>query len=210
MRYRTLKAFGVETQAPQWALTLLSLILVAGIGWMVYAKVYADPELVIVSLKDANKQLNEEVEEYSQHAMEDPQKHELFEDQDGKLILRVFKDHCVLIQRQTSKGTRTKLVMDLARGMKMISTAAAPTLELQLLPVVYAAESQTGCQRGCANPHPGQFTWRYGQQYVNGWVELWRRWPEGCTHVQLFHPKTGAWDSNPDGTARVRWTCCVH
>lgn len=199
------KAFGVETEAPRWALTLLSLILIAGIGWTIYRKVYADPERVLITLQDANKQLAAEVEEYSLHMMEEPQKHELFEDQDGRLLLRVFKDHCVLIQRQTSRGVRTKLVMDFARGSIAQIRQSNQLLDFLVAPV----EAQTTCQRGCLNPHPGEFRWWYGAQRGE-WVEVWRQWPEGCTHVQLFNPRLRAWDSNPDGSARVHWTCCVH
>jgi len=180
-------------------------MLLAGAGWLIYQKVYYEPEHILVSLKDANKQLAAEIEEYSLHAMEEPEKHELFEEHDGKLILRVFKDHCVLIQRQTLKGTRTKLVPDLARNLT-ITRYQQPAANW--LPVVEAA--QRSCQGGCINPHPGDFKWWYGAQTVDGWVEVWREWPEGCRHVQMFHPRTGSWDSNRDGSARVRWVCCVH
>ena len=205
-KYLPLKAFGFETQAPRWVLTLLALILVIGVAWTVYLKVYADPERVLITLKDANKQLAAEVEEYSLHAMEEPEKHELFEEQDGKLILRVFKDHCVLIQRTTIRGTRTKLVPDLARN-NFLSSSRYKEPSDSWLPVV---EAQPACQRGCLNPHPGDFKWWYGTQTPTGWVEVWREWPEGCRHVQMFHPRTGTWESNPDGSARVRWVCCVH
>lgn len=202
-KYLPLKAFGVETQAPRWVLTILSLILIGGIGYMVFRKVYEEPERVLINLKDANRQLSAEVEEYSLHVMEEPQKHELFEDTDGKLALRVFKDHCILIQRQTIRGLRTKLVMDLARNS--VTHYAEPSWNV--LPVAFA---QGTCSRGCLNPHPGgNFKWWYGHQ--NGaWVEVWRQWPDGCQHVQMFNAQNRYWDSNPDGSARVRWTCCVH
>jgi hypothetical protein len=204
-KYYPIKAFGFETQAPRWALTLFALVLIAGIALTVYEKTYVQPEQQLLTLKDTNKQLAIEVEEYSLHAMEEPQKHELFEDQDGKLMLRVFKDHCVLIQRQTNRGMRTKLVIDLVRSGPLSSTRQTLP-SFSLLPVAYA---QSACQRGCLNPHPGNFKWWYGRR--NGaWVEVWRQWPEGCTHVQMFQPQAGLWDSNPDGSARVRWTCCVH
>jgi len=204
-KYIPLKLFGIETEAPRWAVTLLALILIAGVGIVIYEKTYAEPEKQLINLKDANKQLAAEIEEYSLHAMEEPEKHELFEDQDGKLLLRIFKDHCVLIQRQTLKGVRSKLVMDLARA-----TAISPIHQVQpsrsVLPIAEAAQA---CQRGCLNPHPGQFRWWYGERH-GAWVEVWRQWPEGCQHVQMFNPQAGVWDSNPDGSARVRWTCCVH
>jgi hypothetical protein len=201
-KYFPLKAFGFELQVPRWILGPFAVVLFIAATWTVYQKVYSDPERVLISLKDANKQLTAEVEEYSLHAMEEPEKHELFEEADGKLLLRVFKDHCVLIQRQTSRGVRSKLVMDLAKGgsTRRVDPLAA------LFPVLEAAQA---CNRGCKNPHPGDFKWWYGKQ-DGQWIEVWRQWPEGCTHVQMFNTYYRTWDSNPDGTPRVRWTCCVH
>lgn len=202
-KYFPIKAFGIETQVPAWTVWALSVILLLGISYTIYRKVYEEPERVLISLKDANKQLEAEIEEYSLHAMEEPQKHELFEEQDGKLILRVFKDHCVLIQRQTLRGVRTKLVMDLARG-------GAAFRRIVPLPVIFPVlEAAQACNRGCLNPHPGEFRWWYGKQ-DGQWIEVWRKWPEGCQHVQMFNTYYRTWDSNPDGTPRVRWTCCVH
>jgi hypothetical protein len=202
-KYLPLKFLGVETQAPTWAITVLVVILLTAAGLMVYQK-YVEPERTVITLKDANKQLAAEVEEYGLHVMEEPEKHELFEEQDGKLMLRVFKDHCVLIQRQTRRGTRTKLVMDLDRSNTGVSRYVTPPMNW--IPIVEAGQV---CNRGCLNPHPGQFRWWYGAQQGD-WVEVWRQWSEGCTHVQMFNPRVRSWDSNPDGSARVRWTCCVH
>lgn len=63
--------------------------------------------------------------------------------------------------------------------------------------------------RACADPHPGQFqTWN-GQQ--NGcWIQVWRRWPDGCQHFQWFNTCNGYWDNHPNGAPRVTWTHCAH
>jgi hypothetical protein len=67
---------------------------------------------------------------------------------------------------------------------------------------------QGGCQRRCLDPHPGQFQSWNGQQ--NGcWIQVWRRWPEGCQHYQWFNSCNGYWDSYPNGAPKVVWTCCV-
>ena len=66
-----------------------------------------------------------------------------------------------------------------------------------------------GCQGKCLDPHPGQFQAWNGQQ--NGcWVQVWRRWPEGCQHYQWYNACNGYWDSYPNGAPKVFWTCCVH
>lgn len=204
----TFKAFGVEFPISRWGIVALSLIVVLGSAGFVYQKLYSDPERAIVTLKEVNARMAAEVEEYGRHVMEEPTKHELFEDGDGALALRVYRDHCVLIQRRTRDGMRTRLVPDLARKDIASNQISAPPAGWALFPVLHAQGSP--CQRGCLNPHPGQFQWWYGESRKDGWVEVWRRWTEGCTHVQLFNPRLGVWESNPDGSPRVRWTCCVH
>lgn len=196
---------GLEFQMPLLAAYALSAVLVAGAGLLIYQKVWADPERALVSVKDVNTQLAEMVEEYSKHAMETPEKHELFEDTDGLLALRVYKDHCVMIQRQTRLGgMRTKLVIDLARtGHAPLSQIAPPVSS------AFVAYAQGPCQRGCLNPHPGNFKWWYGER-KGDWIEVVRLWPDGCQHTQMFHPGSGTWDTNPDGSPKIHWICCSH
>jgi len=186
------------------AVAWISVLVCIGIASIIYTQVLKTPEN-IVSIKEVNERLANEIEEYGLHAMEAPAKHELLEDADGALALRVFSDHCVLIQRKTLRGIRTRLVLDLAReGLRAQNRVEPPAIGL--MPVVSA---QGACNRGCLNPHPGQFRWWYGQRRGE-WVEVWRQWPEGCTHVQLMHPASGNWETNGDGSPRVRWSCCVH
>ena len=55
----------------------------------------------------------------------------------------------------------------------------------------------------CINPHPGPFNQWYGQ--VNGcFVQVWRQWPDGCTHFQWFNRCYNYFDPN------ITWTNCVH
>lgn len=205
---QTFKFFGLEFPLVKGAVWGLSLVAVLGTAGYVYQKLYSDPEKAILSLKEVNQRIAFEVEEYGKHVMEEPTKHELFEDEDGALVVRVYRDHCVLIQRRTRDGMKTRLVPDLARRDLVATNFVTAPQAAWGLPVLYAA--QPGCSRGCLNPHPGNFRWWYGQQRKDGWIEVWRQWPEGCTHMQLFFPSRGIWDSNPDGSPRVRWTCCTH
>ena len=204
--YERFKFLGMEIPLPKPAVYVLSAVVGVGVALCIGKQLTNDPyRRELVSKEEAIKRLAAEVEEYSLHAMEEPERHELLEDADGKLIVRVFRDHCVLIQRQSIRGIRSKLVIDLARTNMTSSRQVAPPKES--LFVAYAADP---CQRGCLNPHEGKFKWWYGQQRQSGWVEVWREWPDRCRHVQLFHPGAGIWDTNPDGTPKVRWTCCVH
>ena len=204
---KTLEAFGFKIPLPRPAVYALAAVVTVGIAAAIYQKVYGEPERVIVTLKDVNQQLAASVEEFGLHVMEEPTKHELFEDTDGALMLRVYPDHCVLIQRRLRNGSvLTKLVPDLARADRKVTSQVAPQSEWSWLPVLHA---QAACNRGCLNPHPGPFKWWYGAQRGD-WVEVWRQWPEGCNHFQLFHPRSGSWQTNPDGSPLVNWRCCVH
>jgi hypothetical protein len=55
----------------------------------------------------------------------------------------------------------------------------------------------------CLNPHPGQFRFWNGQQ--NGClIQVWRQWPDGCTHFEWFNTCSQVWDP------QIYWTFCVH
>lgn len=204
LRGREITLWGMTIPITNWTVSGLSVLVLIGVAGAIYQKVWRTPP-DMVSIAEVNQRLANEVEEYGLHAMEEPTKHEYLEDADGGLALRVYPDHCVMIQRKTRRGIRTKLVVDIARDVPRAARQVAPP-SVDVLPVALAAQQ---CAGGCLNPHPGPFNWWYGAR--NGeWVEVWRRWPEGCQHVQLFHPPSGSWDTNPNGTPRVRWQCCVH
>lgn len=208
MKVHTFKAFGFEFPVTPGAVYALGIVAVLGTAGFIYQKLYDDPERALLSLKEVNARMAFEVEEYGLHSMEEPTKHELFTDPDGVMSIRVYADHCVLIQRKTPRGVRTRLVPDLTRdGTAHFDAPAA----WSVIPPVYAAEIEgPSCSRGCLNPHPGRFNSRYGAEKGGGWIEVWRQWPEGCTHVQMYNVRAQVWDTNQDGTPRIHWTCCVH
>jgi hypothetical protein len=108
-------------------------------------------------------------------------------------------------QPGTGPGDRVLLTSTIA--WELIGTPEGPPL-----PAPPAPEPRQFCGGRCLNPHPGQF-----QQWVGGTapgntcvVQIWRRWPEGCTHWQWFNKCNNIWDADQFGNARVNWTCCVH
>jgi hypothetical protein len=54
---------------------------------------------------------------------------------------------------------------------------------------------------GCVNPHPGQFTSRWGA--ASGCtVPFYRTWQDGCEHYQLYNSCVGKWDP------KINWVHC--
>lgn len=55
----------------------------------------------------------------------------------------------------------------------------------------------------CINPHPGTFQTWVGQR--NGcWIQIWRRFQDGCVHYEWFNSCYNYWDP------KIYWTFCVH
>ena len=176
---------------PRWSAHLTAAL--AGLATLagLYAQYFREPE--VLTLAAANAALAESVAEYGIHIVETP----VWESGDTSLAVRAYADGCVAIVRKTPTRTVSRLVVDLARQ-------GAPPASWTLPGV-----ATVSAQGRCLPAHPGPFSWRYGDR-VGEWVEVWRLWPEGCEHVQLFHPPSGAWAVNPDGTPQVRWTQCRH
>jgi hypothetical protein len=59
-------------------------------------------------------------------------------------------------------------------------------------------------QGRCMNPHPGQFSYWWGPPFDQCNSPLYRRFPDGCTHYQIYNRCANSWD------ARIFWTYCVH
>lgn len=195
-----IKLLGLEIPLERWALHLVGAIAVVSVAALALAHII--PEwTAVLSPQKVNEQLEEDISEYGLHVMEAPEhEYTLFDDVRGKLAVRAYADGCLLIQRRNQVATVTKLVRDLSRPSTPPKRAG--TLLPSLIPTVNA-------QGRCLNPHSGPFQWKYGAR--NGcWVEVWRVFSDSCTHVQFLNVCSGAWDSNPDGSAKVRWTRCVH
>lgn len=178
----------VADGVPKWALVLMvlfaGLVVTAGL----YLTVVAKPGEQLVTLKQANDALQANIDEYGRHMGEKPESEVLLmDDVRGQLVVQSYADACLLLVRTTAKGMKSKLVSDLARG---------DLAELHLMPVVEAAGGS------CLNPHPGQFkTWSVPQGGCA--VQVWRQWPDGCTHWQYFDACSGAWGG-------INWTTCNH
>lgn len=194
-----LKAFGMEIPISRSVLPLLGLAacaVVAGVAWRQW-----QTPTDVVTLREANAQLTASVSEYGRHLADDPEKVEKFyDDARGSLAVRMFSDGCIVLRWvDRDHHAATRFVRNIAHE----NSEPIASYELPLLTVPVAAAGR------CLDQHPGPFRTWYGAR-KGDWVEVWRQWPDGCTHVQLLNIVTGAWDSYANGAARVTWTQCVH
>jgi hypothetical protein len=198
-RYLRIVIFGVPLPIPYWSIQgfgVLALIAVTVLIWK-----QLEPQAMI-SLAEANHAMNVEVTEYSKHIIDTAESSM----DSGRISVRVFKDGCLLVQRHVGTKVSTRLLPDpdLMEDKEGKEEHGVPQYKsaLELEPVAMA-------QGQCLNPHPGNFQTAYGQK--NGCiVEVWRRFEDSCEHVQLLNACNNSWDSNPDGSPRVRWTRCIH
>lgn len=189
---------------PRWSLALGVIVLIGGVVLFTLSPFWKRPTLEVSSAV-ATRALQDAVNEYGRHIAETPEASAtLLDDARGRLTVQRYADGCLLLARTAGATVRSKLVVDLAKATADGAMTAWPAL----IPEVEAAELAE--QPGCLNPHPGPFETGYGRRVDACWVEVWRRWPDGCEHVQMLNTCNGAWDANGDGTPRVRWTRCVH
>jgi len=192
----TLSLFGVTIPIPRWSIGGFGVLALVGVAGIIYRQIFP-PDLI--NLQQANHALSLEVQEYGRHLGDTPQTVYASE----LLTLRVYDDRCLLIttKKAGTSEVLTKLVPDLTRADWPHNGPDTHISELWST-AVYA-------QGRCLSPHPGQFQTSYGKR--NGcWVEVWRRWPDGCEHMQQLNTCSGAWETNADGTPKVTWTKCVH
>jgi len=56
----------------------------------------------------------------------------------------------------------------------------------------------------CLNPHPGAFESWWGRPEDDCWAPMYRRFADGCEHLQRYNRCANAWDQ------RIQWQKCVH
>lgn len=225
-KHLTLSLFGLTLPIPRWSIGAFGVLAILGVATVVYRQMFpAD----LLTLQQANHALSVEIQEYGRHLIDTPTQAFTTEG----LVVRVYDDHCLLIQRRTPGAVLTKLVPDLTRGdwshspgdhgsVPVAGREQSPINRLMGAPRDESAEPWTldgslavhaaavSAQPGrCLPQHPGDFATSYGAR-SGCWVEVWRAWPDGCAHAQHFNTCSGTWDSNPDGSPRVRWVRCVH
>jgi hypothetical protein len=199
---------GFQVPLSKWATAWLSAIAIVAIGFGAYRYFYpVEPELI--SVKQANHLLRLEIDEYNRHIVEAPAIS--LTDDAGNVSLRLFDDGCLVVWQKRGTRSSTRLLVDPSRAnAEHRSGDVSGALHHEYRRLAQLLEPAAQAAGRCLNPHPGQFTWQYGKRIDNCWVEVWRQFADGCVHMQLFNACGGSWDSNPDGSARVQWTRCLH
>lgn len=204
-RYINFRLLGFDLKIPRWTTFFFGIIAVVFVGGSVYRHFFP---IDLVSLEEAQHMMSIEIQEYGKHLVDVPK--QAFDADD--LVVRIYPDTCLLIQRRVNGAVWTKLVPDLSRtDFKHRPGDEVPRKsDAELFQFVTPLEASE--QQRCLNPHPGQFQTTYGRRDSNDpcWIEVWRRWPDQCEHVQMYSTCSGMFDSNPNGSPRVRWTRCVH
>ncbi|MDX6270237.1 MAG: hypothetical protein QOD28_1460 [Acidobacteriota bacterium] len=196
----------------------------------------AKAEKEAASLRAKKEEIEQQLvryKEYQIHYGEAPKStRELFNSADlGSLSVSFFtSDGCLRVNRKAPGHNQAELIYWIAAksipleappgkldDVKVSRQEVPPTSQPFLnasyqfasLDPAAAAPTAGKSVAGCLDPHPGAFQSWNGQQ--NGcWIQVWRRWPEGCQHYQWFNGCNGYWDNHPNGAPRVYWTSCAH
>lgn len=191
----TLPAGIALDDVPRWLQVTVVLLVLSGVGWWAIR----DPEQQLITQREANAALKEQVQEFGKHIAEAPETVvTLLDDARGKLVAQRYADGCVLLARTSSAGLRSKLIMDLALDDDVILHSTLFHWPADGMSLLYGPLSAR-----CVDPHPGEFTTRYGERQ-GCWVPVFRAWADGCEHVQHFNACRGVFD------ATITWTRCIH
>ncbi len=208
--YTPIKLFGVEIPLPRWAVWLIAALTVVGFGVFLFRQFYPDKVGKIEIAESQFQQINES----QKHISEQPiARIQVFSDPRGTLeALFYASDGCLLVSRKSVLGNTVNFwVMDPARFSNTSPPPSGVISQNSGVDITFSSPAYAGealCSGNCLNPHPGVFTWYVSEQ--NGcWMKVVRQWPDGCSHFQWFNSCSGTWDTNPNGTPKITWICCV-
>ncbi len=181
--------------------------------------------------RDATHHIDEDAEHYKFHEEHPEDTPELKKiatiDADNYVAYKFYgkTDKCVYVLRHVKGIPYSQYIKDPTQqgGIPHMHSAAGnapsdgPSLAIftglfdALVPSAAAAQIQFSTdtsahlqqvQAGCANPHPGPFSWWWGSPNDQCWSPMYRQWRDGCTHYQLFNRCANAWDG------RIFWVTC--
>jgi hypothetical protein len=201
------EGFGFKMPLPRWAASILACLILLGVVLMLYKKFGRD----LVSPAETGEQA-----EYVKHFIESREipvekfVRSFADPARGDLQVSYYEsDGCVLLLRRPPHATPS---MHWVKYFSGIGAGAAapdpspdartPTLDGPIASAGLAfprpptiATGAGACTGQCQNPHPGNFQSWNGER-KQCWVQVWRRWPDGCVHYQWFNSCTNYWDSD--------------
>ena len=238
-RKSKIEVLGVTIPAKPWVVTCFTCILILGavgsLGLRVVLPMIDLQNTKDRAAKEAIQKANLRFQEYQKHLSESPQK---LLDHPDLTVSFYPSDGCLLVRRKGPgandaridnwipagsipierppklAGTGDSMLEDWKDGHDFqapgyLATAETVNATDETVNATETSAEPQGCSGRCLDPHPGPFQSWNGEQ--NGcWIQVWRRWPEGCQHYQWYNSCNGYWDSYPNGAPKVNWTCCVH
>ncbi|HWW14727.1 MAG TPA: hypothetical protein VN310_08715 [Candidatus Dormibacteraeota bacterium] len=148
---------------------------------------------------------------------------------DNYLHYRYFEktDKCIWINRRQAGVNHKQWIKDplnhlhdvdihesveLERSSKLLAESSAARSSELFPDLIPAASAQSAIPSEsllepvqanfCVNPHPGTFTYWWGQPIDACNSPMYRKFTDGCTHYQIYNRCANSWDG------RIFWTFC--
>jgi hypothetical protein len=199
---------GNTLPVPRWTLSWIGVLVLIAMAAVIARHLGLDFQNVSWS-EEAKKQMEFANQEYGRHLWEEPV--QTYSALDGVFMIKTYADHCIAIQRKVGASVKVKLIPDLIMESDRTErrSDSDATSSSWAGRTIDAIVPRLEAQGRCTTPHSGSFkTWNGEKRGCQ--VQVWRQWPDGCTHYQMMNTCTGAWDANADGSPRLTWTACRH
>lgn len=205
----TFKFLGMEIPLARPGIIGISVLTVIVFGAYSWFQFIA-PHIQFGDVSISKSQLVQ-LQETQKHFAEDPEvRTSIFSDARGEMKAIFYRsDGCLLVSRRSSdvlSPATAVWILDPARIPKETSPGAISG-GTTISGLGFSTPAYAG--GNCMYPHPGEFRYWYGER-KDPWVQIWRQWPDGCTHYQWYNAAYNYWALNPDGSPQIFWTMCNH
>ena len=215
------EVLGLKIPLPSWAVTPVAVLAVIAAGIFLYLnlgsnetlrRTQADLQKAKSDLQIAQDSLRSARDDYDEYVRHTSEGGDEFHHEPGLTVKYYKSDGCIYVLRASSGQWLRDLSKRAPGGKSPGDVRAALSAGIQpvrLVPVVYRPGEELTPGGGCLNPHPGKYQSSDGQR-KGCWLQVWRRWPDGCTHYQWFDTCASTWELDRSGQPAVHWTVCRH
>jgi hypothetical protein len=215
------KLLGMEIPLPSWAVTPVAILAVIGAAVFLWLNIgsnetlrraQADLQKARNDLQTAQDSLRSARDDYDEYVRHTSEAGNEFHREPNLTVKYYESDGCLYVLRASSgqwlrdatkRGPAGRSPGDVSAALSGGLAAA------MLVPVLYRPAEEQGPGGGCLNPHPGKYQSSDGQR-KGCWLQVWRRWPDGCAHYQWFNTCASTWELDSRGRPAVHWTACRH